>query len=175
MTGLEIAYQQTVETHRHNVVTEGLTLRDLEERERHNRATEYISYADLTERARHNRVSESQGWVSIAESQRHNQATEWMQYMNYAEYKRSNTANEALKASEKPWMLLFQNWNPDASVFSNVLTAISKEGKETAEAFTIEGSTKYFDWMGDVNVFIPKRIREAKKESGLSWYEYLVK
>lgn len=101
MTTNQLAYlnlQETIranqaregETHRANLASESLRLRDTLESIRHNQKLENISMFNLGETWRSNRAREN-------ENQRHNLETESLQSSTIAETNRANLANEAIR------------------------------------------------------------------------------
>lgn len=91
------------ETHRTNVVNEGIRKGTLDETIRSNQANEGIRLGTLDEAIRHNVQTENLGFASLGETQRHNLATEGIAqgqlglgFGQLNETRRSNLAREGL-------------------------------------------------------------------------------
>lgn len=100
MLPAQVSYWTLQENKRHNLVTEDLGFKNLNETIRHNTVSE-------TETHRHNVETEKLGWFNADESRRHNLATEQVAienvglgYANLSESVRHNRASEAIQSTQ---------------------------------------------------------------------------
>lgn len=103
----QIAYAEYKERLRHNVETERETARsnraterlrymELSETQRHNLASEHLAERDLEEKIRANMAREQLGWAELSEKQRHNIVMEEVDKVRNIEMNRHNLASEQL-------------------------------------------------------------------------------
>lgn len=92
--GEKLRYMELSETQRHNLASEHLAERDLEEKIRANMAREQLGWAELSEKQRHNVVMEEVDKVRNIEMNRHNLASERLGMFQFSEESRHNKMSE---------------------------------------------------------------------------------